>query len=179
MRAVIAPAFALLLAACVSPSDRKALARQIHEGADARVFRVGCDEAFLTYSDIFGFVYRALGMTTFNPHTLRIIRVDISDEASMVGDVAMARNVCAHELGHVLGLTHGPSPSAWMYETQSKDRPLIREPSESELREALSCPFDFVLDVGKDVPWEIRAALSWAVSAWNRALGRRAFTFSR
>lgn len=173
MRAAIL-AVALALAGCAMPhEDRGAFAREIHEGAARR--RIPVDAvADLFFIDGIGFPHPALGITTRTP--TGPCRVEFSKVLEY--DETMARNVSAHELGHVLGCEHGNDRACWMYPTQDIGRPLIEAPSPDELAVARECPVDFVVD-GAGLSPALYEALRWGAGAWNRALGRAAFEVRR
>lgn len=86
----------------------------------------------------------------------------------------VARTVCAHEMGHALGVDHIDDKACWMFPNCNADSPVITWPNAKELeitkRNSAGKVFKLIIDCPDD-PAIARAA-RWAAETWNCALER-------
>lgn len=175
MLRVLALVVSTLVGGCAAPT-RARLVADIERLSAVRVIPVTF-EPDLSYRGLFGERIAALGVTVRECRGGSPLLVRLS--AWLERDFTMARNVCAHELGHVMGVDHGYDRSAWMFPTAYEGLPLISAPTRDELAAADRCHERYVLAPDSSVPLGMLGTLEWAASAWNRALGREALTVRR
>lgn len=111
------------------------------------------------------------GVTTYGDKGLR----EIVFCRFLANDETLCRLVCAHELGHVLGLEH--MGTGWMRPHIMPKDPLIHQPTDEEKTAVMLSPQGkrWRLTLDKTVTTPIAEAIAWAASAWNEAMGQPLF----
>lgn len=86
----------------------------------------------------------------------------------------VARTVCAHEMGHALGVDHLDDKQCWMYAICNEDSPILNWPNAKELEKAKVTSAGKVFRLIVDCPSDpgIARAARWAAETWNCALER-------
>lgn len=87
---------------------------------------------------------------------------------------ALARHVCAHELGHAVGADHVAGRGRIMSPSHSAGEAPITRLSPEEVRSAKPLAVPVKVRVPKDAPPRVVDGLRWGANLWNRALPKPA-----
>lgn len=116
-----------------------------------------------------------VGVTWVNQETGIATSLDL--DPTLATNPTWAKNVCTHEVGHVLGVEHGGIPGDAMWATVSTTT-LVTGLTRMEAFQAMteSEGRAYVLEIPPTIHSEVVAALGFACGIWNLELGREAVT---